>query len=422
MGRKMAVVAAAGVTAVLAGRMMQPAAGATTVTSVRCKTSALVHALSGAASGATLNLAKGCTYVLTAALPTVAENLTINGNGATLLRSSAAGTADFTILGITAGTVTLNGLSFTNGSGAITVNNSAQLNVTGGEFHDNTAANGAAIYNADNTVVNVNGALFSNNTATSDGGAIYAYTARGDQITDSTFQGNTAADSGGAYWDWSIGDDAIGGSTFTGNTAATGGALYLSTLGSVLTGIVVQNNSATGDGGGIADGATPVAIVGSKITGNHAGGAGGGLDEEGSTSGPPAEISSTVIAGNSAADGGGISDGKLVEAKYTGDTISGNHAAGDGGGISIQGGEGYDASFADSAISGNHAGARGGGVYTKENLEASGTQITGNRALGGGGGIYSDGTEAMVTLTDSSPTRNQPDNCQPLGSITGCTG
>ena len=51
----------------------------------------------------------------------------------------------------------------------------------------------------------------------------------------------------------------------------------------------------------------------------------------------------------------------------------------------------------------------------------SDTQITGNRAASGGGGNYDDGTEATVTLTKSSLARNKPDNCEPPGSITGCT-
>lgn len=79
-------------------------------------------------------------------------------------------------------------------------------------------------------------------------------------------------------------------------------------------------------------------------------------------------------------------------------------------------------SFGDSTISGNHAGARGGGVDNQGILDASSTQITGNRAAGGGGGIYDDGNQASVTLGDSSPAGNKPDNCEPLNSITGCTG
>jgi hypothetical protein len=109
MGRKMAAaaVAAAGLAAVLAGGAM-PAAAAT---QVPCSAPALVTAISGAVSGATLGLASGCTYVLTAGLPTVSKDLTINGHGDTLERSTATGTPSFTIL-IVAGTVTLYRLSF----------------------------------------------------------------------------------------------------------------------------------------------------------------------------------------------------------------------------------------------------------------------------------------------------------------------
>src|ERR1700728_1286912 len=101
MGRKMAVMAAAGAAAVLAGGGMPAAARAAKGTPGAGSTPGLVSAVSGAASGATLSLAKGCTYVLTAALPTVAQDLTINGNEATLKRSTAVGTAAFTILTIT---------------------------------------------------------------------------------------------------------------------------------------------------------------------------------------------------------------------------------------------------------------------------------------------------------------------------------
>ena len=447
MGRKMAVMATAGAAAVLAGVVMPAAARAATVTPVSCSTPALVSAVSGAASGATLSLAKGCTYVLTAALPTVAQDLTINGNNATLKRSTAVGTAAFTILTITAGTVALNQLSFTNGHRAITVNNEAQLTVTGGVFSGNTAANGAAIDNTAATVVQVTGASFVDNTATLDGGAIYVYTALGDQISDCRFVGNTAASSGGAYWEWSNGT-LIAGSTFQGNTATTGGALYLDDQGSEITGTVVHGNSATGNGGGIADapGGAPVAITDSEITGNHAGGAGGGLDER--SYGTFGSVTNTIIADNTAVEGGGIAD-DLVYIQYSGDTISGNHASGGGGGInafgsnvflagttifgnyaggngggvdnSLSSGQGY-ASFTDSTISGNHAGALGGGLYNQGTVVASGTQIADNRAVNGGGGIYDDLTAATVTLTDSSPTDNKPDNCEPLNSITGCTG
>src|SRR6266581_9400950 len=51
---------------------------------VPCSARALAAALASASSGATLSLATGCTYVLTAALPEVTQALTISGNNATL--------------------------------------------------------------------------------------------------------------------------------------------------------------------------------------------------------------------------------------------------------------------------------------------------------------------------------------------------
>ncbi len=423
----MAIAAAAGTAAVLAGAMM-PAASASAsaaaaVTRVPCRTPALVSAVSGAASGATLNLARGCTYVLTAALPEVTRDLTINGNGATLHRSTRADTPAFTILTIAAeAEVALNRLSFTNGSGAIMVKYIARLTVTGGVFRGNTAANGGAIGTTafprtEATTVNVAGASFIGNRATGDGGAIYANTAGVGGFTDCTFQGNTAAGAGGAILAYTNGI-FIGDSTFRGNSAVTGGALALTGGASDVTRTVIHGNRATGNGGGIADGSDSLAlaITDSTITGNHAGGAGGGLYETESDQG--VQVVRTIIADNSAAGGGGISavDGIIY---LTRSTISGNR---DGGGIRSTGAQRKLLSFADSTISGNRAGARGGGVYNQGPLDASGTRITGNRAAGGGGGIYDDGPEATATLTGSSPAGNKPDNCEPPGSITGCTG
>jgi hypothetical protein len=63
------------------------------------------------------------------------------------------------------------------------------------------------------------------------------------------------------------------------------------------------------------------------------------------------------------------------------------------------------------------------GIYNQAyvDLFVAGTPITGNRAHGGGGGIFDEGPE-NVTLTSSPVTGNKPDNCEPPGSITGCTG
>jgi hypothetical protein len=59
---------------------------------VPCDTPAVATAIADAASGETLHLARSCHYVLTAALPVIGQNLTIDGDGATLERSTGPGT------------------------------------------------------------------------------------------------------------------------------------------------------------------------------------------------------------------------------------------------------------------------------------------------------------------------------------------
>jgi len=66
-------------------------------------------------------------------------------------------------------------------------------------------------------------------------------------------------------------------------------------------------------------------------------------------------------------------------------------------------------------IANANSGIPGSGVLT-----INGSKITGNSASGGGGGIINMG--GTVTLKGTKVTGNVPDNCEPPGTITGCTG
>jgi predicted outer membrane repeat protein len=47
--------------------------------------------------------------------------------------------------------------------------------------------------------------------------------------------------------------------------------------------------------------------------------------------------------------------------------------------------------------------------------------IAGNTATDGGGGIYTGDGDGSVTLTGfTRVTRNDPDNCEPADTVTGC--
>src|SRR5579862_9478254 len=89
------LLAAAGVSATVVFSVGAPPASAN-VADVPCTTPALIAAIAGAPSGATLILPAECTYVLTSpyllqatGLPPIAQHpLTIIGNGATIERVS----------------------------------------------------------------------------------------------------------------------------------------------------------------------------------------------------------------------------------------------------------------------------------------------------------------------------------------------
>jgi hypothetical protein len=147
------------------GRLIRAAAGAVTagllatatmgtqsalaaprgVVNVPCSAVALTAAIKGASSGETLSLAPLCSYGLTAALPPIMKKLTIKGNHATLERSAATGTPEFSILtvglnhGSAIGTLPTSNLNIRNGDPGI---NLAQgtLSVQDGTFISNTTA------------------------------------------------------------------------------------------------------------------------------------------------------------------------------------------------------------------------------------------------------------------------------------------
>jgi predicted outer membrane repeat protein len=404
-----------------------PALAGTTATPVPCSAAALSDALARAASGATLSLAAKCTYVLTHALPTVAESLSITGNGATLERSRALGTPAFTILTVKAGTASISDLSFLNGERAITVTGTGQLAVTGGTFAGNHATYGGAIFsNNPGYAPTLTEVTFTGNTATNAGGAIYDYNAGASATIDQcTFTGNSAGSTAGAFFEYGIGFGQIINSVFRANTAKNGGAMALSEDEELLlSGVVIEGNKATDDGGGIysVPGSAGFYAEISTISRNKAGRQGGGIY----SGAMPAELVDSKVTDNTAAEGGGIYDGHDALLRINGGTISGNYATVRGGGLYGVGGPLPESSavIAESTtISGNVAGSTGGGLYNQGSAYASftGSRIAGNTAPGGGGGIYNS-TNGTVALDNTSVTGNDPDNCKPPGSVTGCTG
>jgi predicted outer membrane repeat protein len=287
-------VIALGSTAAAQGAMAGPTTGA--VVSVPCNTTALMSAISDASSGQKLELAFGCTYLLTTPLPPIDTSLTIVGYGASLERSEADDTPDFTILTVNSGDLNLLGVNFYDGgngfgddigdafAGAI-VNDGGNVSVLGGTFAGNSSEEyGGAIYNEDGTLA-MTSVYFEDNGA-NYGGAIY----NEDTMTlhSSHFLYNEAIVGGAIYSD---GTATVIGTTFNRNEAEQSGGAFFNEELATLSSVTVQNNLAE-NGGGIYNDDT-LTVASSNIPSNDAE-FGGGIYNDDET----VTLSRTKVTGN----------------------------------------------------------------------------------------------------------------------------
>ncbi|MFC2105633.1 choice-of-anchor Q domain-containing protein [Candidatus Bipolaricaulota bacterium] len=322
---------------------------------VGCDVDALISAINAAnANGVAdvINLAPGCTYTLNAVdnetdcyngLPSIISPITINGNGATIVRSSAA--TDFRIFHVAAsGTLMLRNLilsggvedcsdfGFNVGGGIV---NFGTLTLEGCTVSDNSAGIGGGIANAgDATLINC---TVSNNSAAS-GGGIDNHVLGTLQLINSTVSDNDAFDGGGIYND---GTATLVNSTISGNSGSLWGGGLLNEGKATLARCVVENNTSEFGGGFINAG--ELSLTGCTTYGNSAvedtvvgGGVGGGIYNYG-----PAQLTNCTISDNSATNvAGGIYNDDEVSLNNV--TIAGNTAGTDGGGIYVDTSDGVE--------------------------------------------------------------------------------
>ena len=210
------------------------------------------------------------------ALPTITETLHINGPDSSFLTVDGTLVTHSSLMRVSAGSLTMNGLTIAQGGGINTpvggalqaqapvtltdvrfVGNRATVGgavalYTGGilnhvEFEDNHAAetNGGALV-AYNGTVTISNSRFHNNTAVGNGGAIYM---QGNflNVYTSEFSGNQAANGGAIYADV---DPTIERTSFHDNHAtADGGAIYATSIGSAsVSNSLLVGNAAVGFG------------------------------------------------------------------------------------------------------------------------------------------------------------------------------
>ena len=200
-----------------------------------------------------------------------------------------------------------------------------------------------------------------------------------------------------------------------GPAASGGGIRDQGNASLTLNNVVVTNNTASADGGGIAMENTvntpwTLTLNNSVISNNHAGDAGGGIDEDGS--GKVFINTGTVITGNSTVNqGGGIWLDAIADANnvlqtatltITGATLTNNQAlTGPGGGVGQAGSS--TVTILNSTIANNFAGMTGGGFGDQNNLGnliVANSLFLNNYALGNGGGIQEGGPMTTIVNTE----------------------
>ena len=313
------------------------------------------------------------TITLGAALPNITSDLSIPGGGAI----TVSGANNFRVFFVASGTVTLSGLTITQG------------HATSGVL-----ARGGGIYNS-GTLTLTNSTITNNFTDFSPGVGVGGgiYNSGSLSVTNSTISDNNAGYNGGGISN--DGTMTIVDSTINGNFAATfGGGISNLGTATVTNSSIDGNDTVDADGGGIAN-LGSLNVTGSTISGNSsANGAGGGISSSGTVT-----VTGSTISGNSAFNyGGGIWNAFGSTLTVNGSTISGNAAVqGTGGGI-------FNDNFGaltvtNSTFSGNQSGGNGGGISNggiSATLTLTNSTISGNVALQSAGGLYGLGIETVV--------------------------
>lgn len=362
IGRRLA----AGTVATLAaGAIAAPGAGAATfsVTNLNDSgTDSLRQAIldaDGAAGADTITFQSGLSGTINVAGEmAISDDLTIDGPGSGVLTLDG-GDADRIFNGSNA-VVSISGLTLANGDspndggaaefryGSLTLDDVIVTGSQAGGY-----GGGIYLYGNDVTITN---SRFSGNQAGSYGGGFCAYgsfpVAPTDaiSITGSTFTGNQSGSDGGGIAlydnraDVTIDNSTIANNTVTGSGAG-GGIWFEDTYDGHSTTVsdsTVTGNSAPQGGAGVSFGENfygPAAVINSTITANTTPGNGGGVNfaSMDQSSGVPFTLIDSTVTGNQAAVGGGVfrgyangTSGSDSPLEVSSSVVAGNTATGTG--------------------------------------------------------------------------------------------
>lgn len=198
---------------------------------------------------------------------------------------------------------------------------------------------------------------------------------------------------------------------------ASGASFFL--RNTLVSGGLTDNTVPTNDtGGGILNSRGNITLFRTTITANTADNGAGVSNDSGRLL-----VENTLIEANTTRASGGGGGGLYNDGQLTTDDsiIRSNHANTDGGGI--YNGQGGVTNAISTTIDRNSAGANGGGIYNAADAHTTlnHTLVNLNSALTGGG-VYNAGVPSRVSLIVSIITNNTPNNCRPVGAVTGCVG
>ncbi|MGH9045405.1 MAG: choice-of-anchor Q domain-containing protein [Acidimicrobiales bacterium] len=253
---------------------------------VPCQASSLASAISaanGSSGPTTVTLTANCTYTLSSAgnttdggtaLPVITGDVTVQGNGSTIARSTASGVGDFRVFDIASGgTLVLDAVTLADGladdpsEGGGAAFNHGNLSVESSTFLDNaspspTGTSGGAIDNAG--TLQIDTSTFRGNSA-QEGGAVFNQ--KQATITNSTFTDNQALIYGGGAVLNAAGSATLSDDTFVGNTGPGGGAIDNDTTLKISDSTFFDNTGGSNGGGAVQNFGTTT-ITQSTLSGN----------------------------------------------------------------------------------------------------------------------------------------------------------
>ncbi|NLD74013.1 MAG: hypothetical protein GX649_15025, partial [Chloroflexi bacterium] len=302
------------------------------------------------------------------------------------------------------GTLVLDGCSlYSNGAGERggAVANHGSLTTLNGTFQSNSAANGAAIYNAPGATLSITGdgvvatREFHSNNATGNGGSIYN---SGTMLMTGAhfYSGGSTGGHGGAIYNTGVATITSSQFEMVVASAGNGGAIANTGTLTMHGGKLFHKQSSNGaDVGGTiwnAAGGTFTATE-TEWSNTHARVRGGALATDGT-----ATLTDCVLRGGTAPYAGGIHVGATGSLTVSSGLMSGYEAtAGSGGAIYTEG----TLHVFDSTIASNSALLDGGGIYIggTQASEIRRTTLQQNSAVGGGGGISAAGRLVLENST-----------------------